>query len=98
MHHRGLSLKQKACERNNCFLNVTILVSDTRTRKAPFICWVSKTQPPVSSAVPRCGCWSVRQWLVSPSPSLPCCWNSPHLCLAEDHTGVNSQKRSRPHH
>lgn len=60
MHHSELSLQQKAHERINCFLNVTILVSDTWMRKAPFICWVSKTQPPVSSAVPRCGCWGVR--------------------------------------
>lgn len=70
---------QEACQGINHSPGVTILVSDARGRKAPFTCRVSKTQPPMSSAGPRCGCWGVRQRLVRPSPSLPRGWDSPHL-------------------
>lgn len=59
---------------------------------------LGETQTPVSSTVPRCGSWGMRQWLGSSSPTLPGYRDSPDLHLAKGHTGANVQKRPRVHH
>lgn len=84
---------QEARECINRSLNVTISVSYARGRKGPLTC-----RSPVSSTGPRCGCWGVRQWLDSSSPSVPGYWDSPALHIAKGHTGVNVQKRPKAHH
>lgn len=82
----------------NRSLQVTILVSDARGRKAPLTCRVNETQAPVPSTVPRCAYWGetvARQPFPQPSRLLAL---SRCKHLTAGHTGVNVQRRPRARH